>query len=154
MRLHDWPSRLAATVKKAQGEPFAWGANDCCLFVCAAIEALTGADPGREFRGRYDSALGGAKLAREICGSTGSPPPSKSSGGGADGVEALAVYMAERHGFLEVPVYAAQRGDFGLLRQADGDLLGVCLGAEFAFVGEAGLGYRPTAAMARVWRVG
>lgn len=140
MRLHDWPSRLAATVKKAQAEPFAWGANDCCLFVCAAIEGLTGADPGREFRGRYDSALGGAKLAREICG--------------ADGVEALAVYMAERQGFLEVPVYAAQRGDFGLLRQADGDLLGVCLGAEFAFVGEAGLGYRPTAAMARVWRVG
>jgi hypothetical protein len=43
-RLPDWPLRLEAFVSQRQGQPFAWGVQDCALFAADAVQALTGVD--------------------------------------------------------------------------------------------------------------
>lgn len=44
-RLHDWPLRLDAFLRQRRAVPFAWGAQDCALFVADAVQAMTGQDP-------------------------------------------------------------------------------------------------------------
>lgn len=141
MRRHDWPSRLDAVIKAKQRGQFQWGVNDCSLFACACIEAVTGIDPAVELRGKYDSFLSGARLVREL----------------TDGRDlgALADAMAEKLGFIEIKTAFAQRGDLGLYKDsALGDTLGINIGKHFAFLMESGMTYLPTDQMAKVWRVG
>jgi len=146
MRLPDWQSRLSAVLKAHAGQPFEWGVNDCCLFVCDCLVAVAGIDPAAEFRGRYADESRARALVLAYCGGD---------------IERLCETMAERHGFLEIaPVYA-QRGDFGLYRSpALGPTLGICAGALFLFVGLHGyagtVGMLPVASgeISRAWRIG
>ena len=43
-RLPDWQPRLQALIQARLAAPFAWGEHDCCLFVCDAVQAITGQD--------------------------------------------------------------------------------------------------------------
>lgn len=95
------------------------------------------------FRGKYRDALGAARLVRKH-----------------GGVEAIAEKVCRRHGFHEVPVAMAQRGDVVLSDKA-GEMsagmkriLGMCCGRDAAFVGPAGLVFIPTGDCLRAWRVG
>lgn len=140
MRHAEWQSRFAEVIKRYQRGAFAWGESDCCLFVCDVFHALTEQDPGAPFRGRYDSALGGARVVREFCGG---------------GVEELAEKMSEVYGLLEVLPAFAQRGDIGLYRDPNqGPTLGVNIGKTFAYLMQDGMTYFDTRAIARAWRVG
>lgn len=38
---------------RQQKQPFEWGVHDCVTFVCDALLALTGRDPGADLRGTY-----------------------------------------------------------------------------------------------------
>lgn len=139
MRLPNWQSRFAAVIEQKQRSAFAWGVNDCCLFCCDAIAAMTGIDPGAEFRDRYDSPLSGAKLLRDYCGG---------------GLETLIEQFAQRYAYLEVKPVFAQRGDIGLYRDAaQGDQIGVSVGPSFAFLMERGLLNRAPGEIARAWRI-
>ncbi|PYE80809.1 DUF6950 family protein [Pseudoroseicyclus aestuarii] len=62
-RLTDWRPRLAAMIEDARQRPFAYGRWDCALFAAAAIEAMTGTDLARGFRG-YRSRAAGLRAAR------------------------------------------------------------------------------------------
>ena len=139
MRRTDWQSRLAAVIDAKQRDAFAWGQNDCSLFCCDVIAAITDVDPGEPFRGKYDSRLAGTKLLKEH---------------GADNLEQLVEILAARHGFVEVNSGFAQRGDLGLYRDPkEGDTLGINTGPSFAFLMEKGMIYLPRSKMSRCWRI-
>ena len=63
-RLPDWEARLSALVGERQREPFSWGSHDCALWGADAVHALTGADFGDAFRGKYSDAEGAALALR------------------------------------------------------------------------------------------
>lgn len=119
MRLELWPSRLARLIEQAKDKSFRWGEHDCCLFACKAIEALMGFDPGEPFKGKYsDQEEGERILSRD------------------GGVEGIARKVAKEKNYREVSQLFAQRGDICLAEIAGRQMLGVCIGAEFAFAGD------------------
>lgn len=113
-RKADWEARLAAYLEPLRTRPFAWGEHDCCTFVAGAVEAMTGADPIPEFRGRYSSAAGSTKALKRY---------------GAGTLEATLDTKVAR-----VPASLAQRGDVIMT----GGLLGICSGAFAIAVGAEG----------------
>ncbi len=67
MRPTDWSVRLVEWAEHRLGQPFAWGQVDCVMLALEAYDLLAAADPGvaEAWRGRYDSELSGAQLARD-----------------------------------------------------------------------------------------
>lgn len=127
-----------AFIAEREHEPFSWGRNDCCLFACDAVAQMTGVDMAApDFRSQYDTALSAHRLLREH-----------------GGVEAVAEKQTAAHGFQEVPVSLAQRGDV-LLMDTDvaGPALGVCIGAQGAFPGHHSLTFVPVASCRRAWKI-
>jgi Domain of unknown function (DUF6950) len=61
-RYRDWPQRLELLIEMKKQIPFAWGRNDCCIFVADCIHAMTGIDVAAEFRGQYRTELGGMRI--------------------------------------------------------------------------------------------
>lgn len=143
MKRHsDWEKRLDSFCRARRSVPFAWGVNDCALFVADAIESFTGIDLAHECRGRYDSKESAAALLNELCGGD---------------LEKYADRMGFEHGLLEVGLKLARRGDMVLLWQPAGCSLGiVSLDGMNALLmhEERGLIRVPVAACRRAWRVG
>ncbi len=61
----DWAEKLAAFFAAQRGETFAYGLNDCCLFVANGIKAMTGADLMADYRDRYASEEDIRKIVEE-----------------------------------------------------------------------------------------
>jgi hypothetical protein len=61
-RLPDWRPRLDDYLRGVRGQPFAWGRLDCALFCAGAVEAMTGQDLARGWRGYRTEAAGLRKL--------------------------------------------------------------------------------------------
>jgi len=135
-RKNDWPERLAAVVRAAAARPFEWGRQDCALFACDCIAAMTGADPAAAFRGRYRTARGAARALRRIAG--------------VDDLGALATKVL---GAPVAPAFA-RRGDIAEVPLLDGPGFGVVLGREVAVVGVEGLLRVSMQTATRAWRVG
>ena len=53
-----------AAVVEAMDREWRWGVCDCCTAACDAFAALHGIDPMAPLRGRYDTALGAARIIR------------------------------------------------------------------------------------------
>lgn len=138
-RAQDWPKRLDEFVATRGAQPFAWGSNDCCIFVCDWALACTGEDmatPG--FRSQYDTALGAARAL-------------SSYGGLRAGVERVADERTKAHGFAELlSVLMAQRGDMVSHDTGRGIALGVCIGSQCLFAGGERV---PLAKCRRAWRI-
>lgn len=101
-RLPDWRARLAAELDRQRRLPFVWGKQDCALGLAAgAVEAVTGTDLRRGWRGKYSGARSAAKALR------------------AAGWESLAEAVASI--LPETPVLFARVGDIGLIA-GEGDL--------------------------------
>lgn len=130
-RLPDWERRLAAYIRDPARQVFAWGTNDCALFVCGAIEAMTGEHPFPEFVGQYDTREGAAKALRDLGKGT--------------------LISTFNTGFARKKPPFAQRGDVVMSQGA----LGICLGAEGLFLqdGDAGYSRIPRAAFVKAWAV-
>ena len=95
-RLDDWRARLAAEMDRQRRDPFAWGKHDCAIgFAAGIVEALTGVDMARGYRGKYASPRGALKLLKD------------------DGADTLGDFAAK---FLPEgePVFA-QLGDIGIV---------------------------------------
>lgn len=128
-RLHDWQTRLQALIDSRLHAPFEWGRHDCCLFVCDAIEAMTGHDPAKDLRG-YSDERGAARILRDAGG--------------------VAAYADARAG-PEVAPSIAQIGDVGLVITDGRESLALCAGAHWLSVGADGLKSLPITAASRAW---
>lgn len=135
-RFEDWPERLSAEIAKARAAPFEWGAHDCALWAFEVVAALTGVDHVAQVRGTYATREGALRcLASEW---------------GCGLLEATAALLGDP---LQSPLYA-QRGDVVAIETADGPALGICLGAELAFIEQrGGLTLKPITDATRAWRV-
>ncbi|ATC25215.1 DUF6950 family protein [Caulobacter vibrioides] len=59
---------LHAYVASHMRTPFAWGQHDCVLFAAGAVQAQTGEDPLRAYRGRWASERGAARVLKRLGG--------------------------------------------------------------------------------------
>lgn len=67
-RFPNWQSRLDVFLVENAARKFRYGSFDCCLFVCDAIEAMTGIDPAASFRGLYSSRKEAMAILKERYG--------------------------------------------------------------------------------------
>jgi hypothetical protein len=66
-RIDNWERHLAEAIDVAHAKPFAWGLHDCVTFAFETRMTLTGgADVAALWRGRYSTALGGARVMRRL----------------------------------------------------------------------------------------
>lgn len=63
-RFIDWPQRLHRAIEARSGRPYAWGSNDCALFAADLIEAMTGHDLAKPFRGTYRTERGAKRMLK------------------------------------------------------------------------------------------
>lgn len=131
-RLEDWPTRLAEFIEARRERAFSWGESDCCLFVCDAIEAMTGSDPGVRWRGLYTTEKGARRVLRD--------------NGGVDGIATMVLGPA-------MPPALAGRGDVSLIDTPSGEALALCLGGLIAAQCQAGLEFIPMTAAKAAWKV-
>lgn len=130
MRRHDWASSMHAAMADHQGRQFAWGINDCCLFVARTVDAMTGSTLAQQLAAAYsDEASALALIA--------------SHGGLAEAVSAfLGPPVAER----------ATRGDVALIEGGEGLAVGICIGSTVVAMGKTGLMSVPRSAILKVWK--
>lgn len=133
-RVEDWPERLHAFIESRRDRSFEWGGNDCCVFCADEALELTGEDPMAEWRGRYDSRLGAARMVVES--------------GCADLAELVGTKLPE------IPSLTAQRGDWVMFEAEDGPALAVVMGTHAAGVGPQGVTWVPMDRWTRAWKVG
>ncbi len=132
-RQPDWRPRLVAYLATVSAKPFAYGSQDCALFVAGAVEAMTGSDPAAGYRGLYQSLKGGLKLlARD---------------GLADHVTLL------RATFEEIPIAFAGVGDIAVIGEVGMPALGIFEGEQILVLREDGLGLMPRPAATLAFRV-
>ncbi len=145
---HDFPERLHAAIRARRDRPFEWGRNDCALFACDLLQAVSGIDFAAPFRGKYKSARGAARILKRY-GGAGLPASARTTAG----LEAVVEKIAEARKREEVKPLMAQRGDLVLLDMPEGPALGVCLGAWVAAAGETGMVRVELREARRAWRV-
>lgn len=129
MRKEGWESAFNKHLETIG--PFEWGTNDCCMFAVGCVEAITGVDYGKPYRG-YKTKIGAARRL--------------SDGGGVEGI------ATECLGKPKEPVNA-KRGDVVMFDCGDGNALGVCLGVKIAAVSESGLMFVSMSKAIKAWSV-
>jgi hypothetical protein len=138
-RLHDWDLRLQEYLRDALAKPLAWGEHDCCLHVCNAVLAMTGADLALGFRGKYANKAQALALLKK-----------------RGGVEGVAESVAWHFRLEEIGVLFAGRGDIVLLEMPErGPALAIVDfdGVHALGAGPKGLERFPVRAARRAWRV-
>ncbi|GLC97860.1 hypothetical protein Tamer19_72690 [Cupriavidus sp. TA19] len=131
-RLEDWPTRLAEFIEARRERAFSWSESDCCLFVCDAIEAMTGTDPGARWRGLYTTEKGARRVLRD--------------NGGVRGIATLVLGAP-------VPTALAGRGDVLLIDTPHGEALAVCIGGLVAAQGCDGIEFMDPKQAKAAWKV-
>jgi hypothetical protein len=142
-RTHTWEADLHQYLAGQLDQQFQFSVRDCCLFVCDAIQAMTGTDVAADFRGRYSTAIGAARTIKRV---TGTGPT----------VEDAAVYVTEKFGMPKLDaVLLAQRGDVVLYDSDAGTILGLVAlnGRDALFVTETAMHRIPLSECRSAWRV-
>jgi hypothetical protein len=127
----DWRVRFDALIADRMGQPFTWGAQDCCLFAADCAVIVGGADPASGLRGTYSDAASALRTLDSI--------------GGIEGAGA-------RFGAPIRPLMALT-GDVGLVPCGDRESLAVCAGSVWLAPAAAGLAAMPFDAARMAWRV-
>lgn len=122
-RRADWAERMTAKLDEIRERPFEWAAWDCCHFVAALVEAMTGTDPLADYRGSYASE---AEAWAAVTARDGN----------------LRAACKRVFGATIKPAFA-RRGDVVMLR--GGMAIGICAGTHAAFVGDDGIAWKPMA---------
>lgn len=133
MKKHNWPTLLANFIVSRQSEPFAWGKNDCCLFVADAVEQITGTDFASDYRGTYSTEKGAYKALKK------------------QGDETVAAAWS-RH-FPEIPVQEMGRGDVALVISEGQPATAICFGARLWVVSKKGLITLCRSQAIQAWRI-
>jgi hypothetical protein len=115
MRLDGWESKLNDVI--SQSGVFEWGTNDCCMFAVRVVEAITGVDHGKPYRG-YKTAKGAASRLLKH--------------GGVEGI------ATKELGEPKFPLLA-RRGDVVSFETQNQIALGICAGDKIIAVSQAGL---------------
>lgn len=136
-RLSDWRERLDAEIQRKATTAFAWGVNDCCLFACDLVLAMTGIDYAAKFRGRYSTPLGAARTLRDVAGVVSLPD--------------LLDKLAAEEPWQEIEPARAQSGDWTLAFGDFGPTLAIRFGALIATPGMVGVDLVPASRSLRAW---
>lgn len=136
-RLPDWRERLDAELQRKALCPFAWGVNDCCLFACDLVRAMTGRDYAAAFRGRYSTPIGAARALRDVAGVVCLPD--------------LCDKLAAEEPWREIEPERAQSGDWILAFGSHGPTLAIRFGALIATPGDVGVSLIPSSRALRAW---
>lgn len=135
-KTEGWQHRLTTYLASIAARPFEAGKLDCALFTAGAVQAMTGVDHARGWRGKYRSLAKGLKALE--------------AAGHADHV-ALTASL-----YPEVPPIMAQVGDIAVV-QSDGaedvQALGIVQGPSIYVMSRAGLTLAPLTAATRAFRV-
>ena len=131
-RTPGWMGRLVVYLSRVHSMPFRPGRMDCALFVAGAVEAMTGEDHARGWRGYRSLAEGRKRIAER----------------GHEDHVALAASLLP-----EVPVLMAQRGDVAVVPESDGFALGIVQGESVYVMTPRGLGLVPLTRAVRAFRV-
>jgi len=136
-RLPTWRARFAAEMDRQRRKAFAWGRQDCALgLVTGAIEAITGVDLARGYRGKYRGQAAALRILRNAgCATPG---------------DFAATLLPE------IPPALARVGDIGVI-EAPGPLgQAFCIvdASSLIVMTDHGHGRRPRADMIRAFRVG
>jgi hypothetical protein len=127
-KLPDWRERLIAFLSQNRLREFQIGTWDCVIWTAGAVEAMTGVDHLRGYRG-YRSIADGHRRLRDK--------------GYADHVAFVAAT------FPEVEPAFAQPGDVAVIGDA---ALGIVQGAQVYCFGQNGFGLAPFTAIERAFR--
>ena len=133
-RAPHWEHLLAAVIDTARTRPFIWGIHDCPTFAFETRMMLTGGeDIAALWRGRYTTALGGARVMRRL---------------GWASLEAMGRALL---GEPRAAVLLAQRGDVVLGDSGLG--FGICTGARAIGMTPEGLVTVPLTSCRLAWSV-
>ena len=129
-RYRDWQSRIADLVASKESHPFEWGKQDCALFVCDAILAISGHDPAADVRG-YKTDRGAARVVNRLGG--------------------MRAIGNTRFG-AEIHPMQAQVGDVGLIEIDGRESFVLCGGAHWIGPGPDGLVRMDIGTALMAWR--
>lgn len=65
-RREDWMVKLDAFIEETRNKPFKRGVNDCVIFGCNAIKAMTDEDLGKKYRGVYKNKKEAFELIKSM----------------------------------------------------------------------------------------
>jgi len=99
----NWVELLEQEIQKAEKSEFVWEGNNCALFYCNCVLAMTGFDLGEWFRGKCSTEKKSYLALRKYAGT----------------LENVIEKICEEQGFPEIPLLKAQRGDPVLLKGDD-----------------------------------
>lgn len=136
MRHADWLDRLWETIETRRALPFRWGeidgAHDCCTFVAACVDSMTGSTLVEALRAEYhDQDSANAYIAR------------------AGGLEAAIT----SHLGQPKPVGFMKRGDVAIVEAGGIRFAGICIGPHIVSAGPEGLGMNPASSALTVWGI-
>ena len=129
MRLENWQSKLNKHLQTVGA--FEWGKNDCCMFAVGCVQAMTGVDHGKPYRG-YKTARGALKRLEDH--------------GGVEGIAAIELGEPK-------PIKQAKRGDVVSFKTGDEIALGISVGDKIVGIGEKGLIFLPFDDGINAWSV-
>lgn len=136
-RCYDWQTKLREFIESRTFVPFNFGTNDCCLFACDAILAITGEDVAHGLR-IYTNEL----EAEHVLAQYG-------------GVAGVADMVTARYGIEEIDPKFAQRGDVVLCHLVTGDTLAIMdTSCNPVGPGKDKIERIPRKLMRKAWRVG
>lgn len=141
-RKQDWDVQLHEYIESEIDKPFAYGSNDCAMFVAGAVLAMTGTDLAESYRGKYNDLKSSLQIIKDVTGGST--------------VEDVMNHAAQEFGISECPsIYFAQRGDVVLLENDGSPALGIVHfnGTHALFVSESGLHKLPLKQCLKAWEV-
>ena len=133
-RVDHWERLLASAIDTARVRPFVWSVHDCPTFAFETRMILTdGEDIAALWRGRYTTALGGARVMRRL------------------GWASLELMGRALLGEPRQAVLLAQRGDVVLADTGLG--FGICTGASAVGMAPEGLITVPLTSCRLAWPI-
>jgi len=134
MRLENWPTLLSLYVDSRRSQPFAWGINDCYLFVSDWILICTGVDIAAKYRGQYFGAIGATRILADV--------------GGMENLFETSAPTLQR-----ISRRIAGRGDIVIRNMGNGLTFGIVIGSLDCFVNTDGLAFLPLDENCTCWRL-
>ena len=102
-RKSNWHGALDTFFVERRAVKFSYGAQDCCLFACDAVAAMTGIDIAYRFRGTYTTRKGAMLAGKKIAGSAS--------------VKAICLFITNEFQMCEVHPRLLQRGDVAMIQR-------------------------------------